>query len=56
MKKEDQPKPDEVRPPIEKGGMSFDEILKRLSQTKPEEVKEAEKAENEESGNGNLSK
>lgn len=45
------PEPDfkEVRPPLETNGMDFLEVMKRLSQTKPEEVKEAEGLEKEKS-------
>ena len=49
MKKEDQPKPDEVRPPLDTKGMSFTEVLKRMAQTKPEEVKQVENQENKKS-------
>lgn len=40
-KKDDKEK--ENRPPIDAGEMGFDEILKRMAQTDPEEVKEMEK-------------
>lgn len=41
------PEPDfkEVRPPLETNGMDFSEVMKRLSQTKPEEAREVEKSE-----------
>lgn len=45
MKKGKKPKPDEVRPPIDTKGMGFNEVLKRMTQTKPEEVKEIERQE-----------
>ena len=32
MKKEDQPKPDEVRPPLDTKGMSFTEVFTHPSQ------------------------
>jgi len=51
MKKEDRPKPDEVRPPLDTKGMSFNEVLKRMAQTKPEEVEEIERQEKEKSTN-----
>lgn len=39
------PEPDfkEVRPPLETNGMDFLEVMKRLSQTKPEEIRDLEK-------------
>ncbi len=33
---------DEVRPPIDTGGMGFNEVLKRLANTDPKEVKAKE--------------
>jgi hypothetical protein len=33
---------EEKRPPLETNGMGFNEVLKRLSNTKPEEIKETE--------------
>lgn len=36
------PKVEEARPPLETNGMGFNEVLKRLASTKPEEVKKLE--------------
>lgn len=42
--KHDKEKPDykEVRPPIDTGGLSFDEVLKKLSEVDPDDVKSLE--------------
>lgn len=41
-KRPKKPDPKEVRAPLETNGMSFNEVLKRLSNTKPEEVSKIE--------------
>lgn len=37
---------DEVRPPIDTGGMGFNEVLKRLANTDPKEVEKVESDRN----------
>lgn len=51
MKKGDSKTPKEKRPPIDSGGIGFNEVLKRLANTNPNEVADLEKAEKEKSTN-----